>query len=149
MDNLLKDLRYAIRSLLKHKTFAAIAIATLALGIGANTAIFSLVNAVLMRPLPFPEPDRLVMVYEDASAIGFPLSDPAPGTFNDWRKQQSTFDDLAALDPRMFHITGDGEPEKVTAFGVTANLFPLLGVQPAVGRNFNPAEDQPGANKVA
>jgi len=149
MDTLIKDLRYAIRSLLKHKTFTAIAVGTLALGIGANTAIFSLVNAVLMRPLPYPESERLVMVYEDASAIGFPFSDPAPGTFSDWRKQQSTFDDLAALDPRNFHITGDGEPEKVTASAITANLFPLLGVQPARGRNFTAAEDQPGANKVA
>ena len=149
MDTLFKDIRYAIRSLSKHPGFAAIAIITLALGIGANTAIFSLVNAVLLRPLSFPESDRLVMLWEDASQIGFPRDDPAPGTFNDWRSQQSTFEDLAALDTRSFNITGDGEPEKVTAFGVTANLFQLLGVQPALGRNFSATEDQPGGAKVA
>jgi putative ABC transport system permease protein len=149
MDSLFKDLRYVVRSLLRHKTFTAITVGTLALGIGANTAIFSLVNAVLMRPLPFPESDRLVLVYEDASAIGFPQSDSAPGVFNDWRQQQSVFDGMAALDPRNFHITGDGEPEKVSAFAVTANLFSLLGVKPALGRDFLAADDQPGAHKVA
>jgi putative ABC transport system permease protein len=149
MEVLLKDIRHAARSLLKQRAFAAIAIITLALGIGANTAIFSLVNAVLLRPLSFPQSDRLVMVWEDASSIGFPQDDPAPGTFNDWRAQQSVFDDMAALTPRNFNITGDGEPERVTAYGVTANLFPLLGVQPAWGRNFSASEDQPGANKVA
>ena len=116
MELLIKDVRYAIRNLLKHPGFAAVAIGTLALGIGANTAIFSLVNAVLLRPLSFKEPDRLVMLWEDASTIGFPRDDPAPGTFNDWRTQQSTLEDIAALNVNNLNLTGDGEPERVSAF---------------------------------
>ena len=149
METLIRDIRYGIRSLIKRPSFTVIAVVTLALGIGANTAIFSLVNAVLLKPLSFPDAERLVMVWEDASRIGFPRADPAPGTFNDWRKQQSMFEDMAALDPESFNLTGDDEPEKITAYGVTANFFPLLRIQPAFGRNFSPDEDQPGARKVA
>src|SRR5437868_8714727 len=149
METLIQDIRYGIRGLIKRPSFTAIAVVTLALGIGANTAIFSLVNVVLLKPFTFPNANRLVMAWEDASRIGFPRADPAPGTFNDWRQQQSAFEDMAALDPKSFNLTGDGEPEKITAYGVTANLFPLLGVQPAFGRNFSPDEDQPGARKVA
>jgi putative ABC transport system permease protein len=149
MDSLIKDLRYAFRGFWRQPGFALIAICSLALGIGANTAIFSVVNAVLLRPLQYPQADRLVLVWEDASAVGFPFSDPAPGTFNDWKKQQTVFEDMAALDPRNFNLTGDGDPERITAFGATANLFPLLGMPPALGRNFSPDEDKPGGNKVA
>ncbi|HZE69971.1 MAG TPA: ABC transporter permease [Pyrinomonadaceae bacterium] len=149
METLIKDVRYGLRSLMKHPAFTAITVLTLALGIGANAAIFSLVNAVLLKPLSFPEPDRLVMVWEDQSAAGFPRSDVAPGTFNDWRAEQSVFEGMAALDWHSFNITGDGEPEKISSYGVTANFFPLLGIQPALGRNFSPAEDKPEAGKVA
>jgi len=148
MDTLLKDLRYGIRSLLKRPSFTAIAVITLALGIGANTAIFSLVNAVLLRTLPFADPDRLVMIWEDASFAGFPRNTPAPANYVDWRTQGQTFADMAAQDMRSFNLTGDGEPEKVEAFGVTANFFPLLGIKPALGRTFTNEEDKPGANKV-
>lgn len=148
MQTLLQDLRYGIRMLLKKPGFTAIAVLTLALGTGANTAIFSLVNAVLLKPLPFSEPERLVMVWEDMSAIGFPSSDPAPGTYSDWKAQNQVFDDMAMLNWRSFNITGDGEPEKVSAYGVTANFFPLLGTQPALGRNFLPEEDKPGSAKA-
>lgn len=148
METLWKDIRYGIRSLLKHPGFTAIAVVTLALGIGANTAIFSLMNVVLLKPLPFPEADRLVMVWEDASAIGFPRADATPGNYADWKAQQSVFDDMAALTLRSFNLTGDGEPERPAAQAVTANLFPLLGVQPAIGRHFSFEEDKPGAGKV-
>jgi putative ABC transport system permease protein len=119
---------------------------TLALGIGANTAIFSLVNAVLVKPLPFPDPDRLVMVWEDNSSLSSPAnhSESAPGTYADWRAQQSVFEDMAVLNWRPLNLTGDGEPEKIASYGVTANFFSLLGVQPAVGRNFTEEEDKPG-----
>ncbi len=149
METLVRDLRYAVRGLLKQPAFTIIAVCSLALGIGANTAIFSLVHAVLLRPLEFPQADRLVMVWEDMSVIGFPRSDPAPGTFHDWKTQQISFEDMAALDPRNVNLTGEGEPERITTFGVTANLFPLLGVTPLVGRNFSAEEDKPGGNKVA
>ena len=121
---------------------------TLALGIGANTAIFSVVNAVLLRALPFPEPDRLVMVWEDASFAGFPRNTPAPANYADWKAQNQVFEEMAAFDERSFNLTGDGEPEKIEAYGVTANFFPMLGIKPALGRAILPEEDKPGANKV-
>ena len=148
METLFKDIRYGFRSLLKRPGFTAIAVATLALGIGANTAIFSVVNAVLLRSLPFADPDRLVMIWEDASFAGFPRNTPAPANYVDIKNQNQVFQDVAAMDRRSFNLTGDGEPERVEANGVTANFFPLLGVQPALGRSFQADEDQPGANKV-
>jgi putative ABC transport system permease protein len=148
METLLKDLRYGLRSLLKHKAFTGIAILTLALGIGANTAIFSLVNAVLLRSLPFQEPDRVVMVWEDASFAGFPRNTPAPANYVDWKAQNRVFEDMATFDERSFNLTGDGDPEKVDAYGVTANFFGLLGIRPVLGRVILPEEDKPEANKV-
>ena len=149
MQTLFQDLRYGIRLLLQQPGFTLIAVLSLALGIGANTALFSVVNAVLLRPLPFPEPDRLAMIWEDATFIGFPQDTPAPGNFADWKAQTQTFADLAACGNRSFNLTGDGEPEKIQADEITANFFPLLGVRPALGRNFTIEEDQPGAGKVA
>ena len=149
MQTLWQDLRYALRMLRKHPGFTLIAVLTLALGIGANTAIFSLLDGVLLRPLPYHEPERLAMIWEDATSIGFPRDTPAPANYSDWKAQNQTFEDLAALDFRGFNLTGDGQPERLNAFGVTYNFFPLLGVKPALGRNFLPEEDQPGANKVA
>jgi putative ABC transport system permease protein len=148
MESLLKDIRYGVRSLLKHPGFTCIAVLTLALGIGANTAIFSLVNAVLLRELPFREPDGLVMVWEDASFAGFPRNTPAPANYADWKAQNQVFEDMATFDDRSFNLTGDGEPEKVEAYGVTANFFGLLGIKPVLGRTILPEEDQPQANKV-
>jgi predicted permease len=149
MQTLWQDLRYGARMLAKKPWFTIVAIITLALGTGVNTAIFSLVNVVLLKPLPFYEPERLVMLWEDASAMGFPRSEVAPANFADWRTQQTTFDDLATLDWKNFELTSDGEPQKVAGYGVTANLFPLLGVQPTIGRSFSDADDRPGAAKVA
>jgi predicted permease len=148
MDNLIQDLRYGIRMLGKNPFFTLIAVLTLALGTGANTAIFSLVNAVLLKPLPFPEAEQLVMVWEDQSAIGFPRGDASLATYADWQAQQSSFEDMATLDWRSFDLIGDGEPEKIAAYGVSANFFSTLGLQPAIGRNFSLNEDKPGASKV-
>lgn len=148
METITKDFRYGIRSLLKRPGFTAITVITLALGIGANTAIFSVVNAVLLRRLPFANPDQLVMVWEDASFAGFPKNTPAPANYVDVKTQNTVFQDMAAMDRRTFNLTGDGEPEKVEANGVTANFFPLLGVSPTLGRFFTNEEDKPGANKV-
>src|SRR4030095_11228543 len=113
-----------------------------------NSAIFSVVNAVLLRPLPFADPDRLVMIWEDGSFAGFPRNSPAAANYADVKSQNQVFEDVAAMDMRTFNLTGDGEPEKVDAFGVTANFFPMLGVKPALGRSFLDEEDRPGANKV-
>jgi putative ABC transport system permease protein len=148
METLLKDIRYAVRGLVKRPGFMVIALITLALGIGANTAIFSVVNAVLLRPLPFRDPELLVIVWEDAAFAGFPQNTPAPANYVDWKNQNQSFSDMAATAEASFNITGDGEPERVTAYPVTANFFPVLGVQPLLGRGFLPEEDRPGGNKV-
>jgi predicted permease len=149
METFWQDLRFGFRQLLGKPGFAVIATLSLALGIGANTAIFSLVDAVLLRPLPFHDPDRLVMVWEDAAKIGFPRNTPAPANYADWKAQNRVFEDMAAINWRSFNLTDEGEPEKVEAQAVTANLFPLLGVKPDLGRVFNGEEDQPGRNNVA
>ena len=149
MESLIKDIKYGIRGLVKRPGFTAIALITLALGIGANTAIFSVVNAVLLRPLQFKDPEQLVIVWEDASFAGFPRNTPAPANYVDWKNQNQSFADMAASAETSFNITGDGEPERVAAHAVTANFFPLFGVQPLIGRSFLPEEDQPGAAKVA
>jgi len=143
------DFRYAIRSLRKAPAFAITAIGALALGIGANVAIFSLVDALLIRQLPLADPDRLVMVWEDGSHLGFPRDTPAPANFADWQRLNHVFTGMAALQGQIFAITGDGQPEQVEGNPVTANLFPLLGVSPILGRNILPEEDRPGANRVA
>ena len=148
MDTLLKDLVFAWRMLRKNAAFTAIAVIVLALGIGANTAIFSVVDAVLLRPLPFHDPGRLVTVWEDAAFMGFPENTPAPANFADWKKQNSVFSDMAALAPRAFNLTGDGDPEKVEGYLAGWNVFPLLGVKAELGRTFLAEEDRAGAPNV-
>jgi putative ABC transport system permease protein len=149
MESFWQDLRFGLRQLLVKPGFTAIATLSLALGIGANTAIFSLVDAVLLRPLPFHDPDRLAIVWEDAAKIGFPRNTPAPANYADWKAQNQVFEDMAALNWRVYNLTDEGEPEKVEAQGVTANFFTLLGVKPELGRVFTQDEDKPDGNKVA
>lgn len=142
------DLRYGLRMLVKNSGFTAVAIIALALGIGANTAIFSVVNTVLLRPLPYKDPERLVMVFEDSSKHGFPRDTPSAANYIDWRDQNQVFESIAALDQASFNLTGVGDPERVDGRRVSAALFPLLGVSPQVGRWFKSDEDQAGANRV-
>jgi putative ABC transport system permease protein len=149
MDQLIRDARFALRTMARKPGFTAVAVMIIALGIGANTAIFSLVRAVLLRPLPFADPDRLVMVWEDATFIGFPKNTPAPANYVDWKTRNEVFEDMAAVRTLDFNLTGDGEPEKVYAYGVTANFFPLLGVEPALGRVLGADDDRPEAGLVA
>ncbi len=149
MNTLIQDIRYGLRGLWRQPGFTLIAVLSLALGIGANTAMFSLVNAVLLKPLQFADPDRLVVLWEEDPGIGAVHDDVAVANFVDWKTQNKVFDDMAAISFRSFNITGDGEPEKVMAYGATANFFPLLGATPALGRSFLPEEDQPGGAKVA
>ena len=149
MDALLKDVKYGWRMLWKSPAFSAVAVILVALGIGANTAVFSVVEAVLLRPLPYDDPDRLAMVWEDASHMGFPQNTPAPANFIDWKKQNRVFTDMAAMAGGTYNLTGEGDPEKVDGYAAGWNLFPLLGVKPALGRTFLPEEDRPGGPRVA
>jgi predicted permease len=148
MGTLIQDVRYGLRGLRHNLAFTVVAVCSLALGIGANTAIFSLVNAVLLQPPPFREPDRLMMLWEDVPAIGVTADQVQPATYADWKAQNHVFEDMVALRWQVFNITGDGEPEKVQSYGVTQNFFPVLGVAPVKGRNFLPDEDRAGGAKV-
>src|SRR6185503_5740072 len=147
--DLMHDLRYAARLQRKNPGFTIVAVIALALGIGANTAIFSVVNTVLLRPLPYKDPERLVMVWEDASTHGYPRDTPAAANFVDWRDQSQVFEGMAAIADTSFNLTGSGDPERLEGRRVSANMFPLLGVDPQIGRVFTAAEDQPGAQRVA
>jgi putative ABC transport system permease protein len=142
----MSDIRYAIRVLASRPGFAAVAILTLALGIGANTAIFTIVNAVLLRPLPFREPNRLVMLLERTTQISTMTA--SWQNYVDWRDQARSFDAVAAMRSLTMTVTGQGEPERVPARMVTATLLPMLGVAPLIGRTFVVDDDRPGAAGV-
>jgi putative ABC transport system permease protein len=146
MQTLLQDLRYAFRLLRKSPGFTAIAVLTLALGIGANTAIFSVVNAVLLRPLAFRDPSRLVIVAEKSP---FPTISTSYQNFVDWRDQSRSFKSMEATRGTGLSLTGAGEPEVLLARMATAGLFPLLGVEAHIGRTFLPEEDRAGSAPVA
>jgi putative ABC transport system permease protein len=148
MQTLLQDLRYAVRLLAKNPSFTAIAILTLALGIGANTAIFSVVNAVLLRPLAFREPARLVLALEGNPAIPGGVSSISYLNYLDWRDQSHAFESLEATRGATLNLTGIAEPERLNARNATAGLFNLLGVNPVMGRTFFPDEDRPGGAPV-
>jgi putative ABC transport system permease protein len=148
MRSLLQDVRYAARRLLKSPGFAVVAVGALTLGIGANTAIFSVVNSVLLRPLPYPEPEQLVQVWESRPLQNMPRTEVAPHEFLAWAGQSQSFRQLAANDFTEYNLTGRGEPERVTGALVTASYFPLFGVSPARGRVFLAEEDEPGKNNV-
>lgn len=140
--SLLTNLRYTFRQVLKNPGFFVVAVAALALGIGANTAIFSALEAVLLKPLPYNHPEQLVMVWEDASFIGFAFNTPAPANFVDWKAQNQVFTDMAARQSSSMSLTGDGPPEELYGQRVTPNFFDVLGVQPALGRVFTAEEDK-------
>jgi putative ABC transport system permease protein len=146
MTSLLQDLRYAIRTLAKSRGFACVAVATLALGIGANTAIYSVVNAVLLKPLPFPQPERVVKV-EDRHA-GWASSDFTYANFVDLAGQTRTLEKLAAYRPWLFSLSEGGEPENVDGYRVSEQFFNVLGVSPMLGRTFLPEENRYGNGDV-
>jgi putative ABC transport system permease protein len=148
ITDLWQDLRFGVRMLVKSPGVTLIAILTLTLGIGANTAIFSLIDAVLLRPLPFQDAERLVMVWEDAPKIGYTSIPLAPADYVDIKAQNKSFEDVATFTLEPYNVTGGGEPERIVAQQITANLFPLLGTQPMLGRNFLPEEDRPGGGKA-
>jgi putative ABC transport system permease protein len=143
----MRDLRYALRVLATRPGFSTVAIVTLALGIGANTAIFTVVNAVLLRPLPFRDPGRLMLLVERTSQ--FPTLTTSWQNYQDWRDQSRSFDAVAAVRGVTMTMTGDAEPERVQAKMATVSLLPTLGVAPAIGRGFVPEDDRAGATGVA
>jgi predicted permease len=150
MPKLAQDLKFAIRHLLKSPGFTSVAVLIMALGIGANTAIFSVVHAVLLEPLPFQDPDRLVQLWHVPPQSSFPGMTQfavSAANFLDWQKQNDVFSGMALYSHGGYELTGQGKPETIHAGRVTAGFFSVLGVQPILGRVFLPEEDQPGRNK--
>jgi putative ABC transport system permease protein len=147
-DEMFQDMRYGVRMMLKHKGFTAVAAFTLMLGIGANTAIFSVVNAVLLRPLPFPEPERLVWLRESHPPTNRPQSSVRLPNFLNWRSQNQVFAQMAAYREDGFNAQAGDEPKRLNGARVTVDFFATLGAQPAIGRAFLPAEDAPGGDRA-
>src|SRR5437879_4344116 len=145
----MSNLRVALRGLIKNPACSAVAIITLALGIGANTAIFSIVNAVLLRPLPYPDADR-IMVLNESSGPGQDYSVALPDYF-DWRNDNTVFEHLAATHKESRNLSGipGRDPERVSCASVTRNFFSVIGVSPEIGRTFSEDEDKDGARPVA
>ncbi|HZE56228.1 MAG TPA: ABC transporter permease [Chthoniobacterales bacterium] len=148
LDTLFQDLRYGFRSLRKKPGFTATAVIALALGIGANTAIFSVINAVLLRSLAYRDPGSIVMVWERSLRGGRAQNSVSPANFLDWKKQCSSFAEIAASWDTRLNLTSGGEPEEIQIQKVSADFFPVLGVQPELGRAFVRAEETPGTEPV-
>lgn len=146
MNTLWQDIRFAVRMLLKNPGISAVVVLVLALGIGANTTIFSVVNAVLLRPLPYEDPDGLVRLSEDSPQV--PEMSISYPNFLDWREQNKVFSKIAAMQFRSLNLIGSDEPERLQGRAVSAEFFDVLGVKPASGRSFMAEEDRPGANRV-
>jgi predicted permease len=140
IERLVQDVRYGARMLGKHAGLTFVAVLSLALAIGANTAVFALVDAVLVRPLGFPEPDRLVLIWEASGSAPTLRGNVAPGNYRDWQAQSRTFDDVAAFGSIAMNLSGSGEPERLNGQAVTGNFFDVLGVQPMFGRTFAAAD---------
>src|SRR5580700_9692140 len=145
MVNFLRDLRYSLRTLRKMPGFTVVALLVLALGIGANTAIFSVVNSVLLRPLPVPGADRLAVIWETDLKDGIKREGPSAPNFLDWKEQSQSFEDMALLEVGSGTLTGEGEPEQVIGLRVTTNFLSMLGARTVLGRGFTSAE---GAGKA-
>src|SRR5215213_6417465 len=144
-----RDVRYAGRMLRKHPLFSLAIVVTIALAIGANATIFGVINAVLLEPLPYKDPDRLVRLWESNLKQSQPESPVSVPNYQDWQRQQSAFEELAALEMATYNITDSGEAQRVASARITANLIPMLGVGPALGRSFLPEEERAGNNRVA
>src|ERR1051325_174831 len=142
METLLKDLRYGVRMLLKGRIVTLIAILALTLGIGPNPAIFSVINGVLLKPLPYPHPEQLVRVYEKSPQ--FEQMSVSYVNFLDWQRQSHTFERIAVFRNQNFTVTGSQEPERVSGRLVSADFFSILGVQPILGRDLRPEDDRLG-----
>jgi len=149
LENVLQDIRYGIRALAKSPGFTVIAVITLALGIGANTAIFSVVENLLLRPLPYPQPERLVEI-ANTYLPQIPKAGLSPGDYADWKRQNASFSEMGAYAKVLqgFNLSGEGEPQRVRAAYADAELFPMMGIRPVAGRSFLPEEDRAGSAPV-
>ena len=147
-ETLFQDSRYALRMLRKHPGFVLTVIITLGLAIGANATIFSVIHAVLLEPLPYGRPDQLIRIWETNPGAGLTEVAVSVPNFQDWQKEQSVFEQLAASENATFNLTGSGDPQRVGAARITANLIPTLDVKPLLGRNFLREEEQVGAHHV-
>ena len=143
------DLRYAVRTLRKSPVFTTASVLTMALTIGANTAIFSVVNAVLIRPLPVAGPDRVMQVAERNDRLNISQFAASILNYLSWKEQNRSFQDLGAMGGGGYILTGRGDPEQVNGATLTPSLMPLLGIQPVLGRGFRDGDDRPGAEPVA
>src|ERR1043165_2739076 len=148
MTALFQDLRYGARILMKQPAVTLVAVVTLALGIGANTAIFSLVNGILLRPLPFREPDRVVRLIQASPNLGLATWGVSQADFAAYREQNRSFESLTLFTNGGANLTGEGEPERLTVTNVSADFFKVFGVNPVLGRTFREGEDSPGKNGV-
>src|SRR5688572_5730503 len=146
LNEFAQDVRYGIRGLLKAPAFTAVAILTLALGIGANSAIFSFVDGVLLKPLPYPDPERILLLWEKPPGGGNNVVSAM--NFLDWKSQSSSFTAVAASTGGPMTLTGRGEPTLMRVSRVSAGYFDVLGMKPKLGRTFAPDEDQPGKDHV-
>src|ERR1044071_7121139 len=148
MESIFTDIRFGLRILLKQPGFTIVAVITLALGIGANTAIFSLVNSILLRPLPFREPDRVVRMMQASPKLGLSSWGVSQADFAAYRDQNRSFESVALLSSSGGNLTGEGEPERLPITKVTADFFKVFGVNPMLGRTFVEGEDTLGRNSV-
>jgi len=149
LENVWKDIRFGLRTLVRNPATTLLAMLTLALGIGANSAIFSVVNRVLLDPLPYPQPDELVMLVESAPALGFPRFSVSPPNFDDFRRQNRSFEHLCAYGRERFNLTGREQPEVILGASVSPDFFQMLHVDPSPGRGFRQEEGRPGQARVA
>src|SRR6202140_1971063 len=149
MHTFFQDLRYALRMLRKNSLLTAVIVASLAIGIGANSAIFSVVDALLLRPLPYPHPDRLAAVWLHSPAIGILRDWPSPGQYIDIQNQNHSFEQMALAQSRTFILTGREQPERIDGVRTQSSLLEMLGAKPLFGRLLLPEEDKPGKADVA
>jgi putative ABC transport system permease protein len=147
MGTIGQDIRYGVRMLVKHRLTTLVCVAALALGIGANAAMFSLAEAFLLRPVPFDNADRFVALVDARPGQNIDMNSVAPATYFEWKDQARSFEQMAAYQWNALNLTGEGQPEKVQGFEVTANFFDMLGVQPRMGRTFSPEEEQRGKDQ--
>ncbi len=148
MQRLMRDIRYGVRMLLKKPGFTAVAVIALALGIGANSAVFSIVHAILLNPLPLDDLDRIVVLWEKVPSQGVERNEAAVANYRDWRDQSSSFENLAIYTWWSANLGGIEPPERVRGFRCSANLLDTVGIKPVLGRGFNSDEDQPGKENV-
>jgi predicted permease len=147
-DLFLQDVHYALRSASKAKSFTLVVIGVAALGVAAATSVFTVANHVLLNPLPYSEPDRLVKLWENHTSRGYPKVDVSPANFHDWQQMSTSFEAIAAFSDRPVNMTGSGEPERVVGAAITHELFPILRISPIFGRSFTAADDKEGAPKT-